>query len=322
MSREKRECLKKGGLFVPLIFSFGTVLEDMSLKEFLEDPTKLSNTLRTIQNYFQVDGVVSYGDTTVLAESLGCRLSNDSYPPVVEPLGELPEDFDARLMELPKAKRVVTAIEVTKRLNILLPDSILLCQVSGPVTLASQLTGRPSDEVLNHNDLLETAAKAVLTFTKALGDGGIDIVVIREKTLPLLDDDTAKVLGKCYTPIWNTAKFYEISPLLMIEEFLPENIDRLQKLVDGLIYPVDNVPEILPKAKKLSFALPISLLEKKHEEIEDFLAQKGISGIAEASRLFLVITDREVPKNIHKEFMIRGIQTIRDLLRRKAEAES
>ena len=88
MSRGKRERLKKGGLFVPLIFSFGAVLEDMPLKEFLEDPTKLSNTLRTIQNYFQVDGVVCYGDTTVLAESLGCRLSKDSYPPVVEPLGE------------------------------------------------------------------------------------------------------------------------------------------------------------------------------------------------------------------------------------------
>lgn len=316
MSREKRERLKKGGLFVPLIFSFGAALEGMPLNEFLGDPTKLSNTLRTIQNYFQVDGVVCYGDTTVLAESLGCRLSNDSYPPVVEPLGELPENFDARLMELPKAERVATAIEVTKRLNILLPDTILLCQVSGPVTLAGQLTGQPSDEVLNHSDLLGSAAKALLNFTKALGDGGIDIVVIREETLPVLDDETAKVLGRCYTPIWNTAKFYEISPLLMIEEFLPENIDRLQKLVDGIIFPADNVSEILPKAKKLSFALPVSLLEKEHEEIEAFLAQKGISGATESSRLFLVTTDREVPKNIHKEFMIRGIQTIKDLMKK------
>ena len=173
MSRGKRERLKKGGLFVPLIFSFGAVLEDMPLKEFLEDPTKLSNALRTIQNYFQVDGVVSYGDTTALSESLGYRLSKDRYPPVVEPLRELPDDFEARLIEFPQRGRVATAVEVTKRLNILLPDSILVCIVPGPVALAGQLTGRRSDEVLNHNVLIGSAAKAVLTFIKALGDGGI-----------------------------------------------------------------------------------------------------------------------------------------------------
>jgi hypothetical protein len=316
VSREKRERLKKGGLFAPLIFSFGAVFEDMPLREFLGNPTKLSNTLRTIQNYFQVDGVVCYADTTVLAESLGCRLIDDSYPPVLEPLREVPDDFEARLIELPRTGRVATAIEVTKRLNILLPDSILLCLVPGPVTLAGELVGQSSDEVLNHPDLLGQMAKASLTFTKALGDGGIDIVVIREETLPLLDDETAKVLGRCYTPIWNTAKFYEISPLLMIEKFLPENIDRLQKIVDGIIFPADYVSESLPKAKKLSFALPVSLLEKEHEEIEAFLARKGITGAAESSQLFLVTTDREVPKNIHKEFMIRGIQTIKDLMKK------
>jgi hypothetical protein len=317
MSRVKKERLKKGGLFIPLIFSFGAALEDMPLKEFLRDATKLSNTLRTLQNYFQVDGIVCYADTTVLAESLGCRLSNDRYPQVVEPLGRFPEDFEARLAELPQVGRVATAIEVTKRLNILLPDSILLCLVPGPVTLASQLIGRPSVELLNHREILEMAAKASLILTKALGDGGIDIVVIREETLPLLDEETTKILSRCYAPIWNTAEFYDLSPLLMIGEFLPENTDRLHKLVDSIVFPADNVPETLHKAKKLSFALPVSLLEKDHEEIEAFLAKKGISDAAEASRLFLVTTDHEVPKSIHKEFMIKGIQTIRDLLKKQ-----
>lgn len=316
MSRVKKERLKKGGLFIPLIFSFGAALEDVPLKEFLRDPTKLSNTLRTLQNYFQVDGVVCYGDTTVLAESLGCCLSNDRYPPVVEPLGEFPEDFEARLTELPQVGRVATAIEVTKRLNILLPDSILLCLVPGPVMLASQLIGQPIGEVLNHRDILGLTAKASLTFTKALGDGGVDIVVIREETLPLLDEETTKVMSRCYAPIWNTAKFYDLSPLLMIEEFLPENINLLRKVVDGIVFPADNVQDTLQKSRRLSFALPVSLLEKDHEEIEDFLAKKGISSAAEASRLFLVTTDHEVPKSIHKELMIRGIQTIRDLMKK------
>ena len=54
MSRNKKERLKRGRIFVPLIFSFGAALEDLPLEEFLGDPTKISNTLRLIQNYFQV----------------------------------------------------------------------------------------------------------------------------------------------------------------------------------------------------------------------------------------------------------------------------
>ena len=315
MSPEKKKRLKQGGIFVPLIFSFGAVLEDISINEFLEDPTKLSNTLRTIQNYFQVDGVVSYGDTMALSESLGYPLSKDKYPPVVKFSRALPVDFEDRLKELPHVGRVATAVEVTKRLNILLPDSILLCMVPGPVTLAGQLTGQPCSQVLIDNDLLGSAAKAVLTFTKALGHGGIDIVIIQEKILPILDDETAKIFRRCYTPIWNTAKFYDIFPLLMIEEFLQENIDRLQKITDGIIYPANKVPEISSKAKRLSLALPISLLEKEHEEIETFFSQIGIFGPAQASRLFLVTTNSEVPNDINKELMIRGIQIIRDYLK-------
>ena len=134
--------------------------------------------------------------------------------------------------------------------------------------------------------------------------------------MPVLDDKTVKILSRCYTPIWNTAKFYDISSLLMIEEFIHENIDRLHKLSDGIIYPTDNVPKLLPKAKRLSFALPVSLLGKEHEEIETFLSQNGISAAAQASRLFIVTTESEVPSDINKEFMIRGIQTIRDLLKK------
>lgn len=311
MSRNKKERLKRGGIFVPLIFSFGAALEDVPIEEFLGDPTKISNTLRLIQNYFQVDGVVCYGDCTILAEALGCRVSMDAYPPSVEPVPEWPGDLEDRLARLAESGRVATALEVTKRLNILLPESILVGLAPGPVTVAHQLTGLPIPELPDRAEFVSFATKASLKFAKALGDAGIDSLIITEQVLPALGDETAKVLTKSYAPIWNTAKFYDLSPLLMVEQFAPGDAARLARIVDGLVLPSEVPSESRSKVKRLSLSLPVSLLEQRPEEIESFLQERGISA---ASKVFLVTTDREVPHSINKELMISGIQTVRDCL--------
>jgi hypothetical protein len=314
MSRVKKERLKKGRIFVPLIFSFGAVLEDLPLEEFLENTTKLSNTLRTIQNYFKVDGVVCYGDTTILAESLGCRLSKDRYPPEVKPLPEVPTQSDNLLAQMLRGTRVGTATEVTKRLNILLPDVILLCLVPGPLTLAAQLAGKDISEILGEGEFLSLASRASLNFVKALGDAGIDVVIVREAMLPSLDGDSAKVVGRCYTPLWNTAKFYGLSPLLMLDTFSVKDAEKARKFVDNVLLPAENAPEGLLKGKKLSFTVPVSLLEKENDEIEDYLKKTGVLGAVGTSKLFLLTTEEEIPQDINKELMIRGIKKIRDLL--------
>lgn len=311
MSRNKKERLKRGGNFVPLIFSFGAALEDLPLEEFLRDPTKISNTLRLIQNYFQVDGVVCYGDCTILAEALGCRVSMDEYPPVVEPLPEWPGDLEDRLARLAASGRVATALEVTKRLNILLPESILVGLAPGPISVAHQLSGLAVPELLERPEFLGFATKASLTYAKALGDAGIDSLIITEKVLPPLEDETAKVITRSYAPIWNTAKFYDLFPLLMVEQFAPEDAARLQRFVDGLVFPAEAPPESRGKVKRLSLSLPVSLLEQSPGEIESFLREREIAG---GAKVFLVTTDREVPQSINKELMIRGIHTVRDCL--------
>ncbi len=318
VSRLKKDRLKKGNLFVPLIFSFGATLEDMALDEFLEEPTKISNTLRLTQNYFQVDGVVCYADSTVLAEALGCGISRDTYPPTVEPLEGWQEAFEQRVQKLVQVGRAATALEVTKRLNILLPESMLMGVVTGPLTLASQLSGLTGGELLKRPEMLALTTKASLTFAKALGDAGIDILIIIEKDVPTLTDEAVKLLNRSYSPIWNTAKFYDLSPLLMVEEFHAENAARLRPVVDNLFYPADSGTDLWGQLKRRSFTLPVSLLEKQPKEIESFLTKSGITSSLETSQLFLVTTEREVPQTINKEFMIRGIQTIRDFLKRTA----
>lgn len=315
-SRAKKERLKKGRLFVPLIFSFGAALEDLAIDEFLRDPTKISNTLRTMQSYFQVDGVASYADTTLLAEALGCQVSTTSYPPTVHPWQEWPDDMEERVARISKAPRVATALEVTKRLNILLPESILVGIVTGPLTLCSQLTGTPVSRILEQPERVAAAGKASLTLAKAIGDAGIDILIVREIEVPLQSKESGKVISRSYAPIWNTAKFYDISPLMMVENFLPEDAGQLGRAVEGLLYPAKALENLAKKPRRLSLALPVTLLEKDPTEIELFLTQGEVAATLQSAKVLLVTTDAEVPETVNKEHMIRGVQTIRDVLGR------
>ncbi len=317
-SRAKRERLKKGRLFVPLIFSFGAVLEDLSIDRFLNDPTKISNTLRTIQGYFKVDGVVPYADTTLLAESLGCDVSTATYPPRVSPWKEWPDNMEERIANLTEASRVSTALEVNRRLDSLLPESILVGLVTGPLTLSGQLTGMPAHEILERPELLTAAAKASLTLTKAISETGVDILIVHETEIPLQKSDAGKVIGRSYAPIWNTAKFYDVLPLLMVERFPTEDAAALGRAVDGLLYPAGALGSLAKKPKKLSLTLPVELLESGPDEIEAFLTRGEFAAVLQSAKVFLVTTDREVPETVNKERMIRSVQTIRDTLARES----
>ncbi len=308
--------MKKGRLFVPLIFSFGAVLEDLTIDRFLKDPTKISNTLRTIQSYFKVDGVVPYADTTLLAESLGCDVSTETYPPTIKPWEEWPGDMEDRTACLTETSRVSTALEVGRRLNSLLPESILVGLVTGPLTLCSQLTGMPVPEVLERPELLSAAGKASLTLAKAIGDTGVDILIVHETEVPLQKKDAGKVIARSYAPIWNTAKFYDILPLLMVEQFPTDDAAVLGRAVEGVLYPAGALAALAKKPKKLSLTLPVELLESGPEEIEAFLTQGETAAALQSAKVLLVTTDREVPETVNKERMIRGVQTIRDILAR------
>ena len=305
ISRAKKENIRKGNLFVPIIFSFGAKLEDLPVEVFLNDPTKLSNSLRTIQNYFQVDGVVCYGDDTVLAEVLG---------KIDPPSKNGFEELESRIAGIAETGRVATALEVAKRLNILLPDTIIMGVVPGPVKLASQLTGLSSRDLISEQDLLVQTTKATLTFARALGETGIDMLMVREDALPPIDSKSLRLLTRCYSPLWNTAKYYGFYAFLMPSKLLTENVAPLKKIVGGIIFPAGTDPETWQKFKKISFSLPVALLEKEQDEIESFLSEGGILDALNSSRLLLVTTDKEVPETIHKEFMIRGIRVVRDFL--------
>jgi hypothetical protein len=315
MSRVKKEILDKGKLFVPIIFSFGSVLEDMSLKEFLGDATKISNALRTIQGYFQVDGVTCYADRTIMAEALGCSLEWSETLPAIRPLPSVPTEIDAVIDKALRDGRLGIAVEVARRLNTLLSDTILMCSISGPLTLAVQLLGTNPRQAFERRDVLNLSIKAILAFSKALGDVGVDLLLFTEEELPVLDEILLKELRRCYSPIWNTAKFYDMFPLLTVKEFMMENIEPLGRIIDNLVLPAHYALKGLQAPARRSFALPVEVLEKEPDEIEAFLRETSI-GTGSSRSFFLLTTDNEVPKSINKELMIRGIQIVKQFVRR------
>ncbi|MDP6654557.1 MAG: hypothetical protein QGH79_00760 [SAR324 cluster bacterium] len=310
-------------MFIPWVFTFGAELEGLSNSEFLEDPTKLSNALRSIHNYFQADGVVCSGDVNLLAEVLGSRLPSQKSSTESGTLKKLPEDFEEHLKILPQTSPIAVALEVTKRLNILLPETLFLSVIPGPVTLARQLTRQTLDEVCADSKLLGTVSKAVLVMTKALGDAGTDLLIVHEDALPPLNKaensqvDISKILHRSYTPIWNTAKFYELSPMLMLKEWLPENEEILNKLVNGIVYPAKQLSANKVPNKVIAVSIPASLMEKTPEEIQQFLDTHGVSHLITTAKLSFLTTDSEIPQNINKEYMIRSIKVLRDVLKKR-----
>jgi hypothetical protein len=314
VSKSKKELVEKGNLFIPLIFSLGANLEDIPLDLYFNEPTKISNSLRVIHNYFKVDGVVFCGDDTCLLEDLGGNDSPHKKPLCVAASKETFESVESRIEKIGRGGKSKVAIEVAKRLNILMPDTIAVGVMPGPVKLACQLIGCSPEEVFDNQELLALTIKATLTFIHALGETGIDLLFIRENKLQFTDTKSPKGLNRCYSPLLNLASHYSLKAFLMPNELSNKNVSQLKETVDRLIFPASTDTEKLKAIRHQSFSIPTTLLEKAPKDIELYLSQSGILDALKSSRLFLVTTDQDIPMTINKRLMIRGIQTIRDFM--------
>ena len=61
-------------LFLPIVFSLGAKVENVPLRVFLGNATKISNSMKQIRGYLRSDGVTCYFDPYLEAEALGAVL--------------------------------------------------------------------------------------------------------------------------------------------------------------------------------------------------------------------------------------------------------
>jgi hypothetical protein len=214
-------------LFLPIVFSLGARIENLPLRNFLSNPTKISNALRQIRTHLRSDGVTCYFDPFLEAEALGGALDWDAQGqqatlrwPLPGEHGKLPGGLRSP-DEAAKSGRVPVAVEVIARLKSLVHgQSLLMADVTGPFTLAALLT--QMDIASGNLDRVPVAAamdlagEVTAAVARAFVEAGAEVIFIREQVLPTLTAESAAEWAARLATTINIIRFYEALPVLLL----------------------------------------------------------------------------------------------------------
>jgi hypothetical protein len=268
-------------LFLPIVFGLGARIENLSLRAFLANPTKISNALRQVRPHLRSDGVSCYFDPLLEAEALGGVLEwiSDNEPPALRwPFAPAPGEVLAGIRspeEMFKSGRMPVALEVVRRLKALLrDDAVLMVGVTGPLTLASRLAGadgHDGDVSANLTDsALEVATAAVAQASKTFAEAGANLIFLREERVPIAPAGNSRDWESMLAPIFNIIRFYEALPVLQIAkaEALRENPEVVQQL-----------------AQSCTVCLPLEAVQSASQERQSDLRSSGF-GVALPTAVF------------------------------------
>jgi hypothetical protein len=212
-------------LLLPIVFSLGAKIENLPLRDFLGNATKVSNSLRQIRAHLRSDGVACFFDPTLEMDALGVSLEwrvGDG-PPAVQRLRRsgsrnLPSSLRSP-EDAAKTPRVKVAVEVIARLKSSFRDEpLLMAGVTGPYTLAARLAQLDLAEPLRPEDLpasaLELPASVITAISAAFVEAGANLIFIQEEILPALSPETCQAWASLLAPTLNIIRFYEALPVL------------------------------------------------------------------------------------------------------------
>jgi hypothetical protein len=289
-------------LFLPIVFSLGARIENLSLRSFLSNPTKISNALRQIRAHLRSDGVTCYFDPLLEAEALGGALVWDAqgqraslHWPQPGGIGDLPDGLPSP-DEAAKGGRVPVAVEVIARLKPLVRgQSLLMAGVTGPFTLAALLTQtKDTNGNLDRSPdgaALDLAGEVTAAVARAFVEAGADAIFIHERVLPLLTAETAAQWARRLATTINIIRFYEALPVLLLtcqdETAANSSLIAVQKwdcvlcvetqsMSSGKFASFDSLGP-----SKLGVALPTSIFES------DALTSEGVAWPVSAENLGL-----------------------------------
>lgn len=205
-------------LLMPVVFNLGARLENVPLREFLANPTKLSNALRQIRATLQVDGIWCYFDPLLEIEALGAKLDWTS-----EPAQWMNRSDGSGLLaalgsadQILRKSRVPVVVEVLKRARVMLKDEpALTVRVTGPLTLAAQLAGNAQ---FLDAELVDRCAEITSALVKAYLDVGADVIFVVENVLPIRTSEFRDFWAGLLDPIFNVTRFYEALPVLVLDD--------------------------------------------------------------------------------------------------------
>lgn len=305
-------------LFLPIVFSHAARIENLPLRAFLGNPTKIAQALRQLRSYLRSDGVTCYFDPFLEAEALGATLEwgSGAQPSIRwarNPLdGDLPPADD-----VPKRGRIPVAVEVIRRMKSLLRDETLLTVgLSGPFSLAAQLM-RPALNAGSEEKIpasaLEFASAALTPVATAFLEVGAKVIFLREDLPPGAGSiqDWASHLA---TTI-NVIRFYEALPVLLLNlapEQLPNCIQHSMDCVVCPVYRESSSPELeviaAPPWPNRGIAIPMIASRGAPPHIE--MSADDLQRLVSVSHPVLITTPGDVPDTTD----LKDLNKLRDAL--------
>jgi hypothetical protein len=214
-------------LLLPVVFSLGSRLENLPPRDFLGNPTKIANALRQIRSTLKIDGLTCYWDPLLEVEAFGGNvewISGGSRTLIASNAGGISSDGLRRTMEaagsISKMGRVRVALEVLQRLKVMLKDEpALMVRVTGPHTLAKQLTASPNPlPSSSPDDMLEFAADLTASLVRGYLEAGADVVFLAESALTTKSAGDFERWRTLLDPVVNVIRFFESLPVLWFED--------------------------------------------------------------------------------------------------------
>ena len=214
-------------LLLPIVFSLGARIENLPLRNFLSNPTKIASALRQIRTHLRSDGVTCYFDPFLEVEALGGALDWDAEGQQASlrwPQPGQTDDLPGGLRspdEVVKSGRVPVAVEVIARMNPFVGDqSLLIAGVTGPFTLAALLTQSDDTNGIHgrspNSAAMEFAGEVTSAVARAFVEAGADAIFIRELIRSSLAVETAAEWVSRLATTINIIRFYEALPVLLL----------------------------------------------------------------------------------------------------------
>ena len=212
-------------LVLPLIFSWGARVENITRKAYLSDPTKIVSGVRQLWKHMPADSITCYFDPLLEAEALGAAVSwsSDGASAHLEPKPLAAHGLPDGLRspdEAASAGRVPVAVEVLKRLKIQLREGPLrMVGLTGPLTLATDLRGAHAEPP--PPAAVDACGAAITAIARTLLEAGAEVLLIHEPA-SAADAGTHEAALSQLETVVNIARFYEALPVLLA----PESGDR------------------------------------------------------------------------------------------------
>lgn len=291
-------------LFMPLIFALAAKLEDVSLPNFVTNPTKIANSLVAVYQRLRPDGVTCYFDLFLIAEALGCRLDWSTSSPALE---RPTREAALKILRQPPGEvkqrgRLPVALEVVRRVQGTLRNGpALVVGLPGPLHVAQQLFGEyVLRELVEGNDdaldSFETLVEITLSIARAFCLAGVHLLYFDEPGIPaefLPDWETAMVA------LWKTVRFHGALPVLSIPQAM-QFVDP----ANGPLLCMKPLPGEQQPLPEMPFALALPVAGGTFPDVSRWMRAKQCA---------LVTTDGEVPYQLEIQKLEQRVAAIRSL---------